>query len=322
MAHVDLVTGQPRPHNIVHGSYPHLVLFLVLNMWPAFLGLPVLIAIVLFSTQVKRHGTFLNFCVAFLITGIVSSLLVYFGKFTGPEPAPMLCLLQASTIYGVPPLESICAFMLVLQMFLKIRAAHHGKPCEDDDHKIRFWVMIISPYVVYFIFVLATAIVGANDPRRVSRNRRFFYCSVENLPLTNTIAVVCSIILLATVILEAWTLILLIRHRKIARLQGSSLRRKVDLSFPVRILSFGLYIITAMSLSLISVTSPSSPVPDLVLASAPTVFILIFGTQRDMIRAMCVWKRCKPIYVEPDAKTIDLRYAFDAESTFAKPVKF
>lgn len=58
------------PVNIVRGTHSQLVLFLVLNMWPSHFGLLVLMGIVVFSKRVKRHPTFVNLCVAFIIAGL------------------------------------------------------------------------------------------------------------------------------------------------------------------------------------------------------------------------------------------------------------
>ncbi|PPQ75534.1 hypothetical protein CVT26_012524 [Gymnopilus dilepis] len=172
--------GNDLPVNIVHGTHGQLIAFLVLNMWPSHFGLPVLLGIVFFSKTVHRHPTFVNLCVAFIIVGLSSSLLVYAGRTVGPEPSKMLCLLQASLLYGMPAFTSMAAFMLVLQMFFSTRAAFFGKEYRDADHIIRTWVMLILPLLAFFICVLATATVGAANPSHVSRNRRFFYCSLQS----------------------------------------------------------------------------------------------------------------------------------------------
>lgn len=56
--------------NIVHGTYPELIAFLVLNMWPSHLGLPLLLAVTIFSKRVHRHPTFINLCVVFILIGM------------------------------------------------------------------------------------------------------------------------------------------------------------------------------------------------------------------------------------------------------------
>lgn len=57
------------PHNIVNGTPSELTAFIVLNFIPAHVGLPVLVAVILFSKQVQRHPTFLNLLLAFILTG-------------------------------------------------------------------------------------------------------------------------------------------------------------------------------------------------------------------------------------------------------------
>jgi len=274
------------PVNIVHGTHGELVAFLVLNMWPSHLGIPILLAIAIFSKRVKRHPTFINLCVSFIIIGIL-----YAGRITGPEPSQMLCLFQASLLYGMPPLTSMTAFTLVLQMFLVIRSTYYGREYLDRDHVIRLWAILIAPYAAFMITILATAIVGAANPDKVTRNRRFFYCSVESLPLTNTLTIFAAIVCLATCVLEVWTTVILIKRWILLKKKGLALRSSMDLGLPLRILGFGMYIVLAMSLGLISIHSPSSPVPDLLIATAATFLLIIFGSQADVVRALCFWRK-------------------------------
>jgi hypothetical protein len=213
--------------------------------------------------------------------------------------------------------------MLVLQMFFTIRAAFFGEEYHNADHFIRLWVMLASPYVAFFICVLATATVGAANPLNVSRNRRFFYCSVESSPLTNTLTLFSAIILLTTLVVIVWTMVLL--YKRLTVTKTTRPKWTMDLNLPLRIIGFGIYIIIAMSLSLSSIKSPSSPAPDLVIASAATVFMLIFGTQRDIICVLCFWKRPLPQEVSEEFH-VDLKQAFDPEASTGsgrnKPVPF
>ncbi|KAJ7162568.1 hypothetical protein C8R43DRAFT_300835 [Mycena crocata] len=63
-------TDPNAPVNIVHGTESQLVLFLVLNMWPSHFGLPILLAIIIFSKRVHRHPTFINLCIGFILIGV------------------------------------------------------------------------------------------------------------------------------------------------------------------------------------------------------------------------------------------------------------
>lgn len=335
ISHLDAVTGRPVALNIVHANHAQLVVFIFMNMWTALLGLPLLLGIIVFSRRITRHGTLINLCATFILTGIVSCLLVFAGVAapSDPEPPPNLCLLQASMIYGMPPLTATAAFMLVLQMWFKIRAAHLGLVYEDKDHRARLWIMIITPYFAYLATVLATAVIGANEVSRVSRNRRVFYCSVDYLPLTNAITICSAVVLFSTIVFEVWTLVFLVKHHAFMKAQGSNIRKTIDLSFSLRTIFFGIYILGCMSISLLSVTSPASPAPDLVISTAGTILILIFGTQADILRVLCFWKtfdwekirsmfqKREVVAEERDWRNVDLKYAFDAESTHAKPAQ-
>jgi len=283
-------TGEPGPVNIVHGTHSELILFLFLNVWPSHFGLPIFLSIVLLSRRVKRHATFVNLIVAFIIIGLSSSLLLYAGKIIGPEPSRMLCLFQASLLYGMPPLASTAAFALVLQMFFTVRAAYDGVEYIESDHFVRLWMMLVGPYIAYFAAILATATIGAANPSKVSRNRRFFYCSVDALRLTNTLSVLSALVLLGTLVFITWTTVLLVRRMRCARRHAMRAQSILDLNFPFRIMAFGIYIVVALSLSLISITSPSSPIPDITIATAATVLILIFGTQADIRSVLTFWK--------------------------------
>jgi len=292
-------TNSNVPVNIVHGTEAELVLFLVLNMWPSHFGLPILLAIILLSKKVHRHPTFVNLCIGFIIIGVSSSVLLYAGKISGPEPSKMLCLFQASMLYGVPAFASLLGLMLVLQMFLVVRGAVN-KQGSEGPHTIRLWAMLIVPYIALLISILATTIVGASNPDSVSRNRRYFYCSVKSELLSGTIAAVGAVFLFATVVLEIWTLVMLYKNWRSTRYPGGV---GVELSLPIRVMAFGLYVILAMSLSLLSVNAPNSPIPDLVIACAATVTILIFATQPDIIRALCFWRKDPQLTFNPLGST-------------------
>jgi len=289
---MDSVTSVP--HNIVRGTHEQLIAFLVLHVWTSHFGLPLLLAIIIFSKKIQRHPTFINLCVAFIVVGFSCSILLYAGKITGPEPPKLLCLFQASLLYGIPALTSLSAFMLVLQMFFVIRASYHGQEVLDRDHFIRSWMMLILPWFFFMASVLVTALVGSANPAKISRNRRFFYCSVESPRLSNTICAFAALCLLMTFVTEVWTVALLYKRWVAVRVRGSTFRWNIELNLPLRILSFGLYVSVALSLSLLAIQQPESPAPDLVIASAASFVMVIFGTQRDILRALCFWRKSPP----------------------------
>lgn len=94
---------------------------------------------------------------------------------------------------------------------------------------------------------------------------------------------------------SVWTAFMLIKQYKIQR-DNIPEAERLDISLPVRIIAFGFYVIIAMrcisapssvvfalltkcnfsSLSLLSITSPQSPVPDLMIASGVVSSLSIF----------------------------------------------
>lgn len=60
---------------VVQGNSAALIAWLFLNIWPSHLGLPLLILTILFAKNIRRHATFINLCVTWIIVGLSSSLL-------------------------------------------------------------------------------------------------------------------------------------------------------------------------------------------------------------------------------------------------------
>ncbi|KII95907.1 hypothetical protein PLICRDRAFT_34854 [Plicaturopsis crispa FD-325 SS-3] len=274
------------PVNIIHGTHPELIAYLVLNAWPAHFGLPLLVAIMVFSKKVRRHPTLTNMCITWLVVGLASCILLYTGHTTGPEPPMELCLAQASLLYGVPAMVSSSALILVYQMWSVVKGSRGSQ--KTPDGPVRMLLMTGTPYFVLVASAIATILVGARHPERVSRNRRFFYCSVESAPLTDFITLFAALLLAATLFFKVWTIRILWRN---LRQQGSSLGGSRELQHAFRTIAFASYVILALVLGVVSVGSPASPAPDLIVATGASVVFVIFGTQPDILRAMRFWKK-------------------------------
>ncbi|KAJ3831294.1 hypothetical protein F5878DRAFT_676426, partial [Lentinula raphanica] len=246
--HIANSSGLEVSENIIHGTHAELVLFLVLNMWPSHFGLPVLLAIVLFSRRVQRHPTFINLLVVFMIVGIhhndVNNALdsVYAGRASGAEPSHTLCLTQASLLYGMPGMYVQMLWSMISRIFIAIRAAFYNYPYREVEHIMRSRMMIIAPYAVWIVFIIATVLAGIREPAKVSRDRRFFYCSKQNCHLA-------AIVLFATFILEAWTIVLFYKRWATIERNARKLSTAFNIDFSVRILGFGVYVLIAMRCS-------------------------------------------------------------------------
>ncbi|KAJ3498972.1 hypothetical protein NLJ89_g10149 [Agrocybe chaxingu] len=166
--------------------------------------------------------------------------------------------------------------------------------------------MLIAPYVVFFASMLATAIVStslsicAANPEvdfsdqdlQDSALTKFFQYQHHHPLLCGSIA--CGT-------------------------HPHYLDDRDDLqTLPIRIICFGFYVIICMSLSLLSVKSPSTPVPDVLISTAATVFLLIFGTQPDILSVLCFWKKPKSQRAVESHK-LDLQREYDQESGVSEP---
>ncbi|TDL29806.1 hypothetical protein BD410DRAFT_780299 [Rickenella mellea] len=275
---------------MVKANHATLVAWLTLNVWPSHIGLPVLVSVILLSRTIRRHATFINMCITWIIVGLSSSLLLYAGDTTGPEPPRALCLIQASLLYGQPGMTSLSAFALVYQVFHVVRTTFQEKD-HQKNQVLRKWLLLIAPYVAFVIFASVTAYIGGTEPFRLSRSRRVFYCSVRQSLLTNTITAFSAFVLLATLSLELWIAFLCYKHWRVLRQNELTEGHGMDLNLIIRTAVFGMAIFLGMSLSLLSMKAPSSPVPDLALATMGSIVVLIFGTQKDILRALVCFRR-------------------------------
>ncbi|KAH8118481.1 hypothetical protein DFH11DRAFT_675552 [Phellopilus nigrolimitatus] len=281
-------TVEAGAQQVVEANQAARIAWLVLNIWPSHLGLPLLIATILLTRNIRRHATFINMCITWMIVGFSSTLLLYAGFQTGPEPPRLLCLIQSSLLYGQPGMTSMSAFALVFQVFYVVRAASREKDPEYHQTR-RKWVLLIIPYIAFITFVGLTAYVGATNPGLVSRKRRFFYCSVHHTLLTNSITIFSFSVLLITIGLELWIAYTIYKHWRVMR--ANDLHAGTDLNLIIRTAAFGILVFLGISLSALSFKAPHSAVPDMALATTGSAVVLIFGTQRDVLHAWMFWRR-------------------------------
>jgi len=151
--------------------------------------------------------------------------------------------------------------------------------------------LLTAPYIVYGSWATAAAWLGIRNPDRISRNRRFFYCSLEHSQLTDGIGLFTALILITTMVFEIWIAVIVRKNWRDIRRAGSGGGVALDLIF--RIFLFGIYIILGTVLSLLSLVAPRSPIPDLWVATVPMIVVVIFGSQKDVFRTFIFWRKKK-----------------------------
>lgn len=198
-----------------------------------------------------------------------------------------VCFLQAALLCGTQPMLSMSTFLLILQMHSQIRTAYKGLPAKKDS-ALRLVVLLAAPYASFILFSVLGALAGSSEPRNLSRDRRFFYCSLFNGRLTNAISLYSAALLLASVVLTVRILLMVRQRWTVLRSKGKSF---LEFGLVLRIIVFGFYAGGISSLQLFSIASPSTPIPDLIFATTPSVVFLMFGSQADVMRVVCFWKR-------------------------------
>jgi len=285
-----MATIVPRISSTDVGTSAHgvLVFYFFLEIAGAHVLLPILLAVFTFNTRATRHPTLINLCLTWILSGIFSCTLLYWGVHEGPEPPFGLCVTQSSLVYGVPPMTATAVCALVFQVWLGL--FNSKKETVDPRWRtFRTALLLTAPYIVYGSWATAAAWLGIQNPERVSRNRRFFYCSLEYAPFTDGIGLFTALILIVTMTFEIWIAVILRKNWRDIRRAGSRGGVALDLIF--RVCLFGVYVMLGMVLSLLSLVAPKSPIPDLWVASVPMIVVIIFGSQKDVFRALIFWRK-------------------------------
>ncbi|KAG9052812.1 hypothetical protein FS842_009218 [Serendipita sp. 407] len=183
---------------------------------------------------------------------------------------------------------------MVYQVWSSVYGGGGQNQDKEDEQSSSPWqifkpkFLLAAPWIMFSIWATAAAWLGFHNPDKISRSRRFFYCSLDFDPFSSSISVFCAAILLVTMFFEASIGVSLVRNWRAVRSGITSGR--VEISMLVRVICFGVYVFIGLVLSVLSIKAPASPVPDLWLASVGLSIVLIFGTQRNIWVAISNWR--------------------------------
>jgi len=263
-----------------------LVAWLFFNVASSHLFLPLLVAALSFSRP-KVDPTIINLALTWIVSGLVSSILLYSGHSEGCEPPPILCLTQASLYIAIPTMTTVALLNAVLQVLFNVREKIHDTG-GSSDHTIRRVFLLVSPYCIYAIF--ATVIAGTGAPSfgsTVSRTRRFFYCSVRSTFLTNTVIGFCAIVLLVILAISLYTGLLL--YQNWSKLH-KPIKDRLDFGGIFRVFGFFVYTIVALGMALLP--KRALVVSDMAMSTMGVVLILFFGTRISVFRSCATSLNC------------------------------
>ncbi|KLO12760.1 hypothetical protein SCHPADRAFT_904810 [Schizopora paradoxa] len=291
--------------------------FLGLQVTGGQILLPLLVLTTIFSRKVPRSPVFINFCISWIVSSVVYSLLVYRGR-SDPanlslDPSPQECLIQASLINGVQALTSCATIGLVIQLFVVIRNTHrdpNGESKFDRNRHALNYILLFVPFFAFLVFSIVSAVLGSPSayntdgiliPNSNLALPGIFYCIIlfntdteslaSGLSLVRASFIFASTVSLLSLGLEVTIAIFVFRKR-------SLLRRFVPngwLSLLARIVAFSIYRLIALGLNLAVIVAPNeifltgissnnlfNGVIDLVQAAIPLVAFLIFASEKDV----------------------------------------
>lgn len=286
------------PVNLDNGDQrsPLPALFLVFQILGGQVGMPLILVIIFLSRQIVRHAIFVNFCVTWVLFSLSYVLLLYVGQNGNPDLPFGLCVTQAAMIYGSPAMTSVSSLVFVTHIFLMLREAVYQYP-PPTWQKLRLVVMLAVPYLVYMAIFTLAILSGNNNPQRVHYSR--FYCNIELREVTYTASGVSGLAVLASIAIEILTAVTLSRHWRAFRKIGA--KSGLSLGLLIRALVFTFCGVLALLTSLAFIADFTSPVPEIVLACLPVAALLVFGTQADILRPWCFWRKSakSPLILPP-----------------------
>ncbi|TFY67853.1 hypothetical protein EVJ58_g1345 [Rhodofomes roseus] len=226
--------------------------------------LPILVMTFALSRSVVRHSTVINLCCTWILSGIISSLLLYMSETTGPEPPRGLCTAQAALMSGAFPMTSVATLALAYRTW---RSCTPGKSQlrEKASWPIRV-MLIVSPYLTLGVFCAIAAKLGVEYPGQVDRATRYFYCAVNVQALIIAVAVFSATVCIIAAGFFVHLAMQQLRTRETRPLRQHS--AKVDTSFRIRVGVLTLYTLTAALANLGSLGDTGTAFPDILTASA------------------------------------------------------
>ncbi|KII90604.1 hypothetical protein PLICRDRAFT_683300 [Plicaturopsis crispa FD-325 SS-3] len=276
--------GKATSIELGDAAEPTLDAWIALQLIGSNICLPVLLVTFLLSKTIKRHFTLINVCIVWIISGTLSLLLFYAGKHKGPEPPQGLCIAQSSFLAGITPMGTVSTLMLMIS----ILASSHNDPTKAAITRLKSIIMLLAPYITFFVFWISSLVVALHNPHNVDRDRRFFYCSLHNRIFSHFSQAFTLIACLVISVIEV-----IVANKLYHNWQGkqkAGLSADVDVQLVLRVLAFGFYIFAAICFSLVSLFVPYSPATDMYFSTIPLVVFLIFGTQPDVLRAWAFWR--------------------------------
>lgn len=187
-------------------------------------------------------------------------------------------MLQAALVYSVPVLAGSAGLALTLQIWQTV----------SDVRGIPVPVLLGAPYVAFLIATLGLLIRGGLDIGGI-RLESGLYCGfVDGIP--GDVSAGLVILLVATAIFfEIRILKLLLRNRI---KYPDTADEQLSIPIVIRVTFFNLIGIVAIAsgVGFLTKSRMGQDLGNIVIAILPVSFVLVFGTQPDILHAWMFWK--------------------------------
>ncbi|KAJ8701445.1 hypothetical protein PTI98_000226 [Pleurotus ostreatus] len=280
-------------NQVSSSSSPNIALIAIFDFTQIFgfilLGIVLLTAAL--ATTVRRSPAWFNFLSTWVLSCI--SYLVTLGQQTGEMPHSSICLLQAMLVYAAPAVTVTAGLCFIIEMWRIVSRV--GASSGRGTVTFRdYGILIAAPYVVHLTICIEVLVLGLKHPKWVTRDKTYMFCHLDSaLPAYITGTVVICVIVIAMVFVAS-TAIHIRKHMAASRLfQGQQVA-----NIQKMVVRFGIFTILpvfGLALSVAQVSARPRGVADGILTIAigtlPAGAALIFGTQSDIMRVWCFWKK-------------------------------
>jgi len=260
----------------IHGNPTVVTAFAALQTIGLIGSLLVLCTVVL-SSRVKRYSTWISFNVSWIFMTLTYLLLFISGEQTGSDLGS-ICVLQSALVYSIPVLGGSTGLALCIQIWQTV----------SGYQKVSTAILIGAPYVSFLIMTLGPLIKAGTDTSGVRMDSGLYCGLISGVPGDVSAALVIVMVVI-TVSYEIRIFKLLLDNR---RRYPDSNESSISIPIVIRVAVFNLFGILTVASGAVFLTRNSigEEVGNLVIASLPVAWVLVFGTQTDIVRAWMFWK--------------------------------
>jgi len=249
--------------------------------------LPLLVLTFAFARSVKRRSiTLINLLLSIIVYATALLLLFYAGQADNGSPPFVLCRLQSALFHGSAPMISTAGLGLIIETAELVFTPHPKRSY------LKLAVLLGAPWLIligFFIAFFCTGLQMSPDTESLLNATPFFYCRFPTGGILDKLNVFITLFsLLLIIILEGFIL------AKMMRLSRSFRVAEKPLTIPLLdLLLRGAVVTIFISVELCAVffynTYSAGNASYIIISLPPIGNFLIFGTQRDVLRA---WFLC------------------------------